>query len=125
MKTVLIVDDEHGIVDALSEVLRDEGLQVLTAANGQIGLQKLAQTPVDLVILDLMMPILDGKTMLQRMRATEAHAQTPVILMSAVPEAVAFGASGAPRPYHAFLRKPFDLQDLIAVLTRLLDATLR
>ncbi|HET6344434.1 MAG TPA: response regulator [Myxococcota bacterium] len=122
MKTVLIVDDEHGIVDALTEVLRDEGLHVVSAANGLLGLQKLAHARVDAVILDLMMPILDGKAMLHRMRASTAHAATPVILMSAVPEAVAFAAVNQPRPYDAFLRKPFDLEELLAILTALLDA---
>jgi DNA-binding response OmpR family regulator len=121
MKTILIVDDEHGIVDALSEVLRDEGLHVVSAPNGLLGLQKLAHARVDAVILDLMMPILDGKAMLQRMRASTAHATIPVILMSAVPEAVAFAAPVQPPPYDAFLRKPFDLDELLAVLMQLLD----
>jgi CheY-like chemotaxis protein len=120
MKTILIVDDEFGIVDILSELLQDEGYRVLTAANGEQGLEKIAEVRPNLVILDVMMPILDGLEMLRRLRSDAASRDLEVIVMSAAPpprgqEKLLNNVSG-------FLRKPFDLQDLLKMVRLLLDS---
>src|SRR5947207_6597901 len=88
MATVLIVEDEFAIADLLEMALSDEGHQVLTAANGRQGLERLAEGPSpDLVISDYMMPILDGPGLLRAMRDIEGQRDIPCIVMSSMPEA--------------------------------------
>lgn len=117
MKTVLVVDDEVGILDALDAAFSDEGYRTHTATNGQQALEILSNTAVDLVVLDYMMPILDGKRTLDAIRARDKH--LPVVMLSALNEQSVRdeGVTG----YSAFLRKPFDLLELLALLERLLS----
>ena len=69
MATVLVVDDEFGIVDVIDTILTDEGYRVLSACNGKQGLARLAEEKPDMVLLDFMMPILGGAEMLRVMAA--------------------------------------------------------
>jgi CheY-like chemotaxis protein len=120
MKTILIVDDEFGIVDVLGEVLGDEGYRVVTAANGQQGLERIAEMRPSLVILDMMMPVLDGLAMLGRLRSDPAYRDLEVIVMSAAPPPR--GQQKLLSNVSGFLRKPFDLQDLLKMVRLLLDS---
>ena len=76
MATVLVVDDEFGIVDVLETILTDEGYRVLTACNGKQGLVRLSEEKPEVILLDFMMPILGGGDMLRarwrRSRVTSA-----------------------------------------------------
>src|SRR5690242_13837415 len=83
MKTILVVDDEYAMVEALSALLADEGYRVVAAANGEEALARLADSSPDLVLLDVMMPRLDGREVLRTMRAEPAFARVAVIMMSA------------------------------------------
>src|SRR5687768_13219890 len=87
MKTILVVDDEFGIAEALSSTLTDEGYRVYTAGNGKQGMDQLAEVRPDLVIVDYMMPIWGGHQMIEAMRAHPSFSTIPVIVMSAVEEA--------------------------------------
>lgn len=117
MATVLVVDDEFGIAELFEAVLGDEGHRVLTAINGQHGLEVLAKEHADLVFLDFMMPVMNGAAMLRAMAADPALHGIPVVIMSSLPEAtVAERCSG----YAAFLRKPFRITELLARADRLL-----
>ncbi len=120
MKTILIVDDEFGLADALSDLLADEGYRVLSAANGKDGLAWLEKDHSDLALIDVMMPILDGHGMLRIMRSTAAYKSIPVILMSAAPKSAATSNSENAHEISAFLRKPFDLQTLLHTLARVI-----
>src|SRR5258708_2101631 len=86
MKTLLLVDDEFALVDTMTWLLEQEGYEVVSAANGRNGLQKLQEGRIDVVIVDVMMPILGGLDMLRMMRAMPEHASTPAILISAAPK---------------------------------------
>lgn len=103
---VLIVDDERYIVDLLSDLLEDEGYEVLRAADGQAALDVLDRHQPDLVVADVMMPRIDGVRLLSIIR--EHDKELPVILMSA---AVTPRMDGVP-----FLPKPFDIDDLLALV---------
>src|SRR5579862_9799258 len=117
MKTIVIVDDEFGLADVLDATLYDAGYRVFTASNGAQGLEVIAEHPPDLVILDYMMPLLDGPATLRAMRGDPRWAATPVVMVSAMPEsAVRARCPG----YSAFLRKPFPFEALLAVLARIL-----
>ncbi len=117
MATVLVVEDEFGIVELFDAVLTDEGYQVLTAMNGRDGLELLAREQPQLVFCDFMMPVMDGAGMLGAMAANPALRGIPVVMMSSMPEAVvAERCSG----YVAFMRKPFKLFELLDVVERVL-----
>jgi CheY-like chemotaxis protein len=116
MATVLVVDDEYGIAELLEAVLVDEGHRVLTASNGKHALGVLEKEKPDVIFLDYMMPIMDGAAMLSHMRSDPALRNTPVVMMSSIPEAtVAERCKG----YVLFLRKPFNVFHVIDVVTNL------
>ncbi len=117
MKTIVIVDDEFGLADVLDATLSDAGYRVFTASNGVQGLEVMAEHPPDLVVLDYMMPLLDGPATLHAMRADPRWRATPVVMVSAMPEPVVRARCGG---YAAFLRKPFAFEALLAVLGGLL-----
>ena len=117
MPTVLVVDDEFGIVDVLETILIDEGYRVLTACNGKQGLESLATERPDVVLLDLMMPILGGVEMLAAMMAEPAYRHIPVIMISSLGEDVlAKKCTG----YVAYLRKPFRATAILSTIDRVL-----
>ena len=77
MPTVLVVDDEFGIVDVLETVLTDEGYRVLTACNGKQGLERLVTEKPDVVLLDFMMPILVAPKCCARWRRSRLIGTSP------------------------------------------------
>jgi CheY-like chemotaxis protein len=118
MPTVLVVDDEFGIVDVLETILIDEGYRVLIACNGKQGLESLATERPDVVLLDFMMPILGGAEMLAAMMAERAYRHIPVIMTSSLAEdVVAKKCTG----YVAYLRKPFRATAVLRTIARVLD----
>lgn len=117
-RRILIVDDEFGLADILAELLRERGYEVALAINGQAGLAALAESRPSLVLLDVMMPIVDGPQMLRRMRADPAYLNVPVVFMTALPEAV---PRESPPLHQAVLQKPFTIEQLLAAIDRLLE----
>jgi len=79
---VLIVDDEPLNVDYLEQALEDSNYQIITATNGQEALDKIHSEQPDLVLLDLMMPILDGFAVLSQVKADPMLRDIPVIIIS-------------------------------------------
>src|SRR4026208_974056 len=77
--TVLIVDDEPGVRSALSGVLRDEGYLVEAVPSGEAGLDRLTRGPVDLIVLDVWLPGMDGLATLARLRERQVDAQVVLI----------------------------------------------
>ena len=116
-QSVLIVDDEFGLADITAELLREVGYDVALAINGKLGLDSLATHPADIVLTDLMMPVMDGPEMIRRMRADPALAAIPVILMTALPEAISAGELVL---YDAVLVKPFSVAEVLSAIQRLL-----
>lgn len=117
MQTVLIVDDEFGVGEVLQSILEDEGYRVVMAINGKQGLTRLSEVTPDLVMLDFMMPIMDGAKMLAAMRKDAAFANTPVIMMSSLDEA---SVRDSCTNYNAFLRKPFRSARVVELVASLL-----
>jgi CheY-like chemotaxis protein len=113
MKRLLVVDDELSILEALQDILSIEGYEVVTAGNGVEGLRLLREAKPDLVLLDLMMPVMDGREMLRRVREDPQWKDVPVVIMSAgrIPDAERNAASAA-------LSKPFDLDHLLQTLAQ-------
>lgn len=119
MTTILVVDDEASIVQLLSMLLEEEGYRVVTAHNGQEGLEHLATAQPALVLCDVMMPVLDGRELCRKMGSDPRYRSIPIILMTAVSKA--FNASDC--NCAALLTKPFELDDVLAVVARLTAPT--
>ncbi|WP_375768745.1 response regulator [Archangium gephyra] len=107
MSKLLIVDDEVAILEALTDILSVEGYEVSTAANGAEGLDHVRKDRPDLILLDLMMPVMDGQEMLRRLKEDPVLRTTPVVVMSAG------RVSKAELQGSRFLAKPFELDDLL------------
>ena len=83
-KKVLVVDDEQDTLDFVSAVLEDEGVEILSARDGDAGLKAARAHRPDLIVLDLQMPGKDGLTVLIELRQDEAMKATPVIILTGV-----------------------------------------
>ena len=115
MATILVADDERAIRLLLEMILTDAGHRVLFAADGRQALERSERERPDIVIADVMMPVLDGATLCRKLKAGLLTAGIPVILMSAAAESTA-RAAGA----DAFLRKPFDVAEVESLVQQLL-----
>lgn len=113
MATILVVDDETFITDLLRDLLEEDGYRVCVAHNGREALRIARAERPDLVLSDVMMPVMDGTQLLEALGDDPVTAATRVILMSAV------------RPTHAtrtrpvaFVGKPFAIAHLLALVAR-------
>jgi two-component system OmpR family response regulator len=110
---ILVVDDEPNILELLSVSLRFQGFEVATASSGSAGLDTARTFRPDAVILDVMMPGMDGFGMLQRLRADGVHA--PVLFLTAK-DAVEDKISGLTLGADDYVTKPFSLEEVVTRL---------
>ena len=120
MATVLVIDDEAPIVELLVDIIEEKGHTALQASNGIEGLAIAREKCPDLIISDIMMPLLDGYALLRALRSEPELAHTTVILVSA-----AFPRNGKPHaqpPADGYLRKPFDIAAVEQIIEHLSTA---
>jgi CheY-like chemotaxis protein len=113
---ILVVDDDEDFRTGLRAALELKGYQVQEAANGQEALGQLIEKPPLLVLLDLQMPVMNGREMLQRMRAEPELKDVPVVIISGFGfewEAELMGAQG-------YIGKPFEPEELEKTIANLL-----
>lgn len=113
---ILIVEDEPDLLRGLAQVLREEGYAVDLAEDGEAGLYKALNTAYDVIVLDVMLPVMDGLTVLKKLRETKA---TPVLMLTARAESVD-RVRGLNTGADDYLPKPFDLEELLARLRALI-----
>lgn len=117
-KTVLTVDDSKAIRDMITFTLEPLGYRVIGAADGSEGMTRLRQEPVNLVITDLNMPVMNGIDFIKALRKTPSGAGVPVVMLTTEtkPELREAGkAAGAT----GWINKPFDSNTLVAVARKL------
>jgi CheY-like chemotaxis protein len=120
VRSILVVDDEFGIAEVLEALLADAGYRVTRAINGRQAMERLHESSFDVMLLDMMMPLMDGPETLRTIRRHERHAALPVVLMSGLSrDQVEARVSDA---YQGYLQKPFLAQALLAELDRALGA---
>jgi CheY-like chemotaxis protein len=112
MATVLLVDDDSNALDALKELVGQEGYRVRTAADGSDALKSALADPPDVVISDCMMPRMDGLELMRAMRNNRKLADVPLVLVSALV------TPPADADVVGFLRKPFAVSQLLDILRR-------
>lgn len=116
MALIHVVEDDLALAAFLQEALEEEGYRVLVARNGVTALEQLTTAHPDLILCDLMMPLMDGQTFCQHVQAIPTIATIPIVLCSAGKADVVDGRC----QYAAFLRKPFQLHELLTTVTRVL-----
>ena len=107
---LLIIEDEADLLSSLAKALREEGYAVDTASDGEEGLFKALETGYDAVILDVMLPVMDGWTILKKLRVRRT---TPVLMLTAR-DASRDRVQGLDLGADDYLIKPFDLEELFA-----------
>jgi DNA-binding response OmpR family regulator len=114
---ILIVDDDLSLLDQLGQILTSQRYIVETATDGEKALDKLFDTPYDAIVLDIMMPKVDGLTVLEHAR--KAGINAPVLMLTAKGD-VATKVKGLDFGADDYLAKPFSLDELLARLRALL-----
>ena len=112
-KKILVVDDEEDILHFLELVLREKGYEVATASSGHEALTRAQLVRPDLILLDIMMPQMDGWEVLKLLRVDEGTSDIPVAMLSARTEAKD-RVQGLQEGAVDYICKPFSLQDLLA-----------
>jgi len=119
-KRVLIVDDDELILIALKELLKPQGYEVETVARGNEALAKLERESYDLLILDVIMPEMDGFELCRKIRGNDRHKDTPIIFLTAKSreedrqKGMEVGAT-------LFLSKPISPDKLLALISEALS----
>ncbi|MBD1841136.1 response regulator [Coleofasciculus sp. FACHB-64] len=111
-KRILLVDDLEDNVSLLEEILAEEGYEIDSARNGKSALAKIEASPPDLVLMDAMMPGMDGYEVTRRIRENPQLPFIPILMITAsesanIPQGLELGAND-------FIRKPIDFEELMA-----------
>ncbi|MCL4266497.1 MAG: response regulator [Anaerolineae bacterium] len=118
--TIMVVDDEPHIRDMLTLLLEMHGFAVSTAIDGADAWEKITQCPPDVIILDVMMPVMDGITLCQKLRAHPETTPLPVIMLSGKTQ---FGAEaeGLAAGANYYMWKPMKTVELVANIRTVLE----
>ena len=119
MTTILIVEDEESLADPLAFLLRKEGFEPIIALDGPSALEKFAENDIDIVLLDLMLPEMDGLTVCRRLRANAVTRESIIVMLTAKSEesdqVVGFSLGA-----DDYVTKPFSVRVLLERLKALL-----
>ena len=113
--TLLVIDDVEENCEILKRRLEKNGYKVETAMDGQEGLMILARESIQMILLDLDMPVMNGFTFLEKVKSNKKYASIPVVVTSVINDLQTsvdcqiYGAC-------AYLRKPYDMEDLLGVV---------
>ena len=119
-KRVLVVDDDPDIRELLFTALEDEGFEVVPAGNGQEALSIIKTFRPDVIVLDLMMPVMDGWQFANELRARdEGDEEIPIVLLSAARDLKTHAKALAAAD---IIEKPFDLSELLPKIARVASA---
>lgn len=123
-KQLLVVDDDPGLLLAVSETLRAEGYEVVTARRGAEALVRVAESLPDLIISDIRMPGMDGYALVRNLRTAPRSRLVPIVFLTAKDE-TADRVAGFRTGVDAYLTKPFEPDELLAVVSSILDRVQR
>ena len=120
MNRILIVDDDPNIVQMLSDVLSDEGYEVLTATQSLRAFDRAKEAQPDLILMDIMMPYLDGLDQIKLLSLDEDLKDIPIIVITAKAGALAGIGNLQALRIVDHLYKPFEISDLLDKINRAL-----
>jgi len=117
---ILCIEDEAEMIDLIRIILSRKGLQVLGASGGEEGLRKIDEEKPDLVLLDLMMPDMDGWEVYQQMKANEKTRDIPVIVVTAKAQSIDKVLGLHIAKVDDYIAKPFSPEELLASVEKVL-----
>lgn len=120
-KRILLVDDERDLVETMVMKFEALGFEVVTAYDGAAGLDKARKENVDIIILDLMLPKMDGYKVCGLLKKDARYADIPIILLSAKAQETDI-KMGEEAGADAYITKPFDSKVLLAKINELISA---
>ncbi|MDP1845486.1 MAG: response regulator [Candidatus Moranbacteria bacterium] len=113
-KKILIIEDELPMLKALSDKFTLEGFSVLEARNGEEGMDVAIKTKPDLILLDLLMPVMDGKAMMEKLRRDEWGKKVPIIILTNLnPDNKTLNEIISSGPAYYFIKSKWKLEDLV------------
>ena len=121
-RKVLVVDDEVDVLHTTELALEMEGFVVATEEDGDKALEKVKEFKPDLIVLDIMLPTIEGYEVMRRLKQDTEHSDTPIILLTACAQekdkklAVDLGA-------YAYVTKPFDMDIFMQIVNNILEKT--
>ena len=118
-KLVLVVDDEDLTRQMISMLLKMDGHEAVEAEDGVDALKKVAQYHPDAIILDVMMPEMDGITMCKKLRANPATAAIPVLMLSGRSQ-IGAEQEGLTAGANAYMKKPMDPKEMLQILNEMM-----
>jgi len=117
---ILCIEDEPEMIDLIRLILGRRGFEVEGASGGEEGLEKIRNAPPDLVLLDLMMPDMDGWEVYQQMKAEEATKNIPVIVVTAKAQSIDKVLGLHIAKVDDYISKPFSPQELLSSVEKVL-----
>ncbi|GAB4445874.1 MAG: hypothetical protein Kow0031_28460 [Anaerolineae bacterium] len=121
-KRILCIEDEAEMIDLTRLVLEREGYQVIGAVGGRHGLELIRQEKPDLILLDLMMPDVDGWEVYRQMKADKSLADIPVIIVTARAQSIDKVLGLQVAKVDDYITKPFGPRELLASIQKIFDA---
>jgi len=122
-KTILIIEDELPMLKALSDKFSREGFEILEAKDGEEGLKAALEKKPDLIILDIFMPVMDGKMMLEKLRVDEWGKTVPVIILTNLnPDDKTLDELMKSGPSYYFVKSKWKLEELVEKVKKELGA---
>ncbi len=118
-KKILIVDDSNVVRMTLSGILKEAGYEVVEAEDGQMALDRAAQTKIDLVVSDVNMPVMDGLTFVKELKNTPEYRYVPIIMLTTV-TGQADIEKGKAAGVKAWMIKPFEKEKMLNAISKLL-----
>jgi CheY-like chemotaxis protein len=118
MPQILVVEDDDAIRGLVSEILREDGYLVHEAANGVEALKHVSSHTPDLIVLDLMMPLMDGWTFVEKCRTQAVCPDVPILVTSAAHDLPYTAERLRSFGVRTCLAKPFDVDGLLALVAR-------
>lgn len=123
-KKILIVDDEEDILEILKTLLEDDGYSIILAQDGEEGVKKAVSEKPDIIIIDIMMPKLDGFEAVSQLRSNADTFHIPVIMLTSKDQKID-REKGLSLGIAAYIVKLFDLEELRAKVKEILDSVPR
>jgi DNA-binding response OmpR family regulator len=121
-KQIICIEDEPEMIDLIRLILGRRGFNVIGAAGGKEGLEKVRQDPPDLILLDLMMPDMDGWEVYQQIKADDKTKNIPVIVVTAKAQSIDKVLGLHIAKVDDYIAKPFSPQELLASVDKVFDA---
>jgi two-component system, chemotaxis family, chemotaxis protein CheY len=118
MPQILVVEDDEAIRGLVSEVLRDDGYDVTEASNGAEALEYVGEHRPDLIVLDLMMPVMDGWQFVEAYQKTTCSPMVPIVVTSASHDLPRTAERLQTYGVRTCIAKPFDVDGLLALVER-------